>query len=108
MDFCEFKREAEQATETGKRLKFPKYTKNLKYNSEGLYSYNKKIANLDLDNRTIQTRGYWSPTTEKHYNYVNIILNDRYGFKEINSSSSSTEESESEQAIKSLSYWDHT
>ena len=108
MDFFEFKRTAERATETGKVLKFPRYTKNLSYNSEGIYSYNEKIANLDLHSRTVQTRGYWSLTTSKHYNYVKIILRDRYGFKEIDSSSSSTEEPEAEEVIQSMSYWDHT
>ena len=63
MDFFEFKRTAERATETGKVLKFPRYTKNLRYNSKGIYSYKNKIANLNLMNRTVQKIGYWSPTT---------------------------------------------
>ncbi len=35
------------------------YGKNLKYNSEWIYSYNTEIANLDLGYRTIQKRRYW-------------------------------------------------
>ena len=88
----EFCRLAEQATATGEKLKFPKYTKTLSYNSEGIYNFEKKIANLDLNDKTIQARGYWNPIKSKRYNYVKIILHDRYGFKEIETSSSSTEE----------------
>jgi hypothetical protein len=98
--FFEFKREAEQATEAGKRLKFLRYTKNLRYDSEGIYSYKTKIANINCMNRTIQKRGYWSRTTTKHYNYAKRMLNLCYGFEEI--------EPEPMVHVQELSYWDHT
>ena len=68
-NFYEFCEKAEKAKEKGKGLKFLRYGKNLRYDSEGIYSYGTKIANLDLRRRTIQKLGYWSPTNSKHYNY---------------------------------------
>ena len=45
-NFYEFSEEAEKATEKGKSRKFLRYGKNLRYNSEGIYNYGAKIANL--------------------------------------------------------------
>jgi hypothetical protein len=98
--YFDFRMIAERATEKDKLLKFPRYVKNLRYNSEGIYSYKNKIANLNLMNRTVQKIGSWSPTTSKHYNYAKIILNDRYGFEEI--------EPVPQLRIQEMSYWDHT
>ena len=53
-NFYEWSEKAEKATEKGKVLKFDRYGKNLRYNSEGIYSYGTKIANIDLRQRTIQ------------------------------------------------------
>jgi len=108
--FFDFRVMAEKATEKGKGLKFPKYTKNLRYNSEGIYSYNVKIANLDIINRTIQKRGYWSQTTTKHYNYAKYVLNLCYGFEEIEPApvGGPSEFLHPPIEIQSMSYWDHT
>ena len=108
--FIDFKREAEQATEKREVLKFQRYTKNLKYNSEGIYSRNVKIANLDIRNRTIQKRGYWSQTTTKHYNYAKRVLNLCYGFEEIEPAPAGgpSEFLHPPIEIQSMSYWDHT
>ena len=73
-NFYEFCEKAEKAKEKGKGLKLPRYEKNLRYDSEGIYSYGTKIANLDLGRRTIQKFGYWSPTSSKHYNYAKRML----------------------------------
>jgi hypothetical protein len=98
--YFDFRMMAERATEKEKLLKFPRYTKNLRYNSEGIYSYKNKIANLNLMNRTVQKIGYWSPTTSKHYNYAKHILNLSYGITEV--------EPVPLLHIQELSYWDHT
>ena len=98
--FFDFRMMMERATEKGKVLKFPRYTKNPRYNSEGIYSYNEKIANLNCTNRTSQKRGYWSKTTTKHYNYAKHILKLCYGFEEV--------EPEPILHTQELSYWDHT
>ena len=98
--FFDFRMTMERATEKGKVLKFPRNTKNLRYNSEGIYSYNEKIANVNCMNRTIQKRGYWSKTTTKHYNYAKRILKLCYGFEEV--------EPEPTVHTQELSYWDHT
>jgi hypothetical protein len=82
-NFYEWSEKAEKATEKGKALKFDRYGKNLRYNSEGIYSYGTKIANIDLQQRTIQKRGYWSPTTSKHFNYAAQLLDTRYDFRPI-------------------------
>ena len=81
-NFYEFREKAEKAKEKGKGLKFLRYGKNLRYDSEGIYSYGTKIANLDLGRRTIQKLGYWSPTSSTHYNYAARMLDERYGFYE--------------------------
>ena len=76
----EFRDKATKAAEVNKGLKFPRYCKNLRFNSEGVYSYGAKVANLDFGERTIQRLGYWSPTTSKHYNYAGKLLEERYNF----------------------------
>ena len=62
-NFYELCEKAEKAKEKGKGKMFLRYGKNLRYDSEGIYSYGTKIANLDLGRRTIRKLGYWSPTS---------------------------------------------
>ena len=78
--FYEWSEKADKAKEQGKGLKFLRYGKNLRYNSEGIYSYGAKIANLDLKQRTIQKLGCWSPASSKHYNYDARLLDTCYDF----------------------------
>ena len=80
--FYEFCDKAEKAKEKGKCFKFLRYGKNLRYDSEGIYSYGAKVANLDLGRRTIQKLGHWSPTNSKHYNYAKRMLEECYEFYE--------------------------
>ena len=84
MDNCfeEFRNRAEKATLRHKGLMMPRYCKNLRYNSEGVYSYKTKIADLDFNFRTIRQRGYWSRTSSKHYNYAKRMLEMCYDFNE--------------------------
>ncbi len=98
-NFDEWGEKAEKATEKRKMLKFLRYGKNLRYNSEGIYSYGNKIANLDLRQRTIQKLGYWSPTSSKNYNYAAHVLDICYDFRLIESDMIH---------IQHLSYDDHT
>ena len=100
-NFYEWSEKAEKATEKGKALKFDHYGKNLRYNSEGIYSYGTKIANIDLRQRTIQKLGYWSPTTSKHYNYATHLLDICYDFRPIESHDPLVH-------VQHLSYDDHT
>ena len=79
-DFFFYTREA---TWKGKFMRLPRFQKNLKYNFDGLYSYNTRIALLDLPHRTITKLGKWSQTSTAHYNYTRRLLEDRYGFREI-------------------------
>ena len=94
-NFYEWSEKAEKATEKGKGLKFDRYGKNLRYNSEGIYSYGTKIAHIDLNLRTIQKLGYWSPTTSKHFNYAAKLLDTHYNFHDL-------------VHVQHLSYDDHT
>ncbi len=41
------------------------------------------VANLDFKSRAIERIGYWCPTISKHYNYATRILDDTYGFQEV-------------------------
>ena len=72
-----------KASDKGKFVKLPRYRQNLKYNFDGLYSYNTRIALLDLPSMTIVKLGKWSHTSTVHYNYTRRLLEDRYGFREI-------------------------
>ena len=62
-----------------------RYGKNLRYNSEGIYSYGTKTAHIDLRQRTMQRLGYWSPTTSKHFNYAAHLLDIYYDFRPVTS-----------------------
>lgn len=63
--------------------KFPRFCKNLSYNDRGVYSYGSRIADLNLDCRAIRKLGYWSKTSEKHYNYAKHIFEICYDFYEV-------------------------
>ena len=79
-NFYEWSEKAEEAKEKGKVLKFDRYGKNLRYDSEGIYSYGSKIAHLDLKQKTIHKIGHWSCTSTRHYNYAALKLDMCYGF----------------------------
>ena len=79
-NFYEWSEKAEKATEKGKVLKFDRYGKNLRYNSEGIYSYGTTVATLDLKERSIQRQGYWSSTSSTHYHYAMNMLGANYNF----------------------------
>ena len=81
--FDDFFENAMKASDKGKFLKLPRYQKNLKYNFDGLYSYNTRIALFDLPGRTITKLGRWSVTSTAHYNYARRFLEDTYGFREL-------------------------
>ena len=81
--FDDFFRNAMTASDKGKFLKLPPYQKNLKHNVEGLFSYNTRIALLDLPRRTITRLGRWSVTSTAHYIYARRFLEDTYGFREL-------------------------
>ena len=55
--FDDFSESAVKASDKGRFLKLPRYQKNLKYNFDGLYSYNTRIALLDLPRRAITKIG---------------------------------------------------
>ena len=81
--FDDFFESASKASDKGRFLKLPRYQKNLKYNFDGLYSYNTRVALLDLPRRTITKIGRWSVTSTTHYNYARRFLEDTYGFREL-------------------------
>ena len=81
--FDDFFENAMKASDKGKFLKLPRYQKNLKYNFDGLYSYNTRIALIDLPRRAITKLGRWSVTSTTHYNYARRFLEDTYGFREL-------------------------
>ena len=49
---------------------FTKYTKNLRVDSNNVYSYNTKVATIDHENKSVTPLGWWSSTTTKHINHV--------------------------------------
>ena len=72
-----------KATERGRKLNLPKYTENLRYDADGIYSYGTQTAKLNLMNVTIRSLGKWSVTSSRHYNYARNLLRAAYGFQEI-------------------------
>ena len=81
--YDEFFENAQKASDKDKFLKLPRFQANLRYNFGGLYSYQTKIAHLDLPSRTIVKLGKWSVASTIHYNYTRRLLEDRYGFQEL-------------------------
>ena len=69
----------------GRRLPhFAKYSKNLRYSSEYVFSYHTPVISLYWDEGTAHRfGGKWSSTTSKHMNYALQNLRDTWGFKEI-------------------------
>ena len=94
-----FSEQAEMTTKKGTFLKFQRCKRNLKFNSEGIYNDDVKIANLDLQGKTIQRGGVWSSSNFTYYYYAKGLLVMWYDFTEIPNS---------DFKIPSLSYDDHT
>ncbi len=80
-DFCY---NAEKATGQGRICLLPRYQANLKYSFDGLHNYRTKIAHLDLLARVLVKFGTRSPTSTTQYNYTRRLLEDNYGFQELN------------------------
>ena len=81
--YDEFFENAMKASDKGKVLKLPRFQANLRYNFDGLYSYNTRIAQLDLPHRTIIKGGKWFRASTTHYNFARRFLEDTYGFQEL-------------------------
>ena len=71
------------ATRKGKKMKFLRYCKNLRYDAFGVYSYGTEVIELNWKLRTAKRLGRWSPTTSRHMNYALRMLEMCYAFKEI-------------------------
>ena len=69
----------------GKRIKFDRYCKNLRYDAFFVYSYDTAVIQINLKDRTAKRLGKWSPTTSRHMNYAIRMLTISYDFKEISS-----------------------
>ena len=84
--FNEFFEKIDLAMAKGKQLKMPRFTKNLRIDRQGIYSYGTKIAELDVPSRSILRTGYYSATSSRHYNYARNHL-EGCGFSEVDKSS---------------------
>ncbi len=67
----------------GKKEKFDRYCKNLRYDAFFVYSYDTAVIKLNWKHRTAQRLGRWSQTTSTHMNYAIRMLEMSYDFKEI-------------------------
>ena len=72
-----------KTTMKGKKMKFDRYCKNLRYDSFFVYSYDTEVIKLNWKHRTAKKLGKWSPTTTTHMNYAIRMLTISYDFKEI-------------------------
>ena len=70
-------------TMKGKKMKFDRYCKNLRYDSFFVYSYDTAVIQLNWKHRTAKRLGKWSQTTSTHMNYAIRMLGMCYNFKEI-------------------------
>lgn len=52
------------------RKTFFKYINNLDHDDKYVYSYECVVAEIDFENKTLWTMGYWSGSTTKHINYA--------------------------------------
>ena len=71
------------ATKKGKKRKFDRYCKNLRYDAFGVYSYDTEVIQLNWKHKTAKRLGRWSPTTSRHMNYAINMLEMSYNFTEI-------------------------
>ena len=71
------------ATKKGKKRKFDRYCKNLRYDAFGVYSYDTEVIKLNWKHRTAKRLGRWSTTTSRHMNYAINMLKMCYDFTEI-------------------------
>ena len=97
----EFRKSAESATKNGTSFTFFKYSKNLRYDAVGVYSYGSKIAHIDLKQKTIQKIGPLAPLHNHHYIYAKHMFQICYDFREVLSPCHLIH-------IEHLSYDDHT
>ena len=70
-------------TMKGKKEKFLRYVKNLRYDSFFVYSYDTAVIKLNWKHKTALRLGKWSRTTSTHMNYAIRMLTISYDFKEI-------------------------
>ena len=81
-NYDEFCKSAENAKKSGRGLTFFYFRENLKYDSEGVYSYGSKIARIDLKQKTIQKIGPLAPLHNHHYIYAKHMFQICYDFRE--------------------------
>ena len=70
-------------TMKGKKMKFDRFCKNLRFDSFFVYSYDTAVIKVNWKHRTAQRLGKWSKTTSTHMNYSIRMLTICYDFKEI-------------------------
>ena len=97
----EFRKSAESATKNGTSFIFYRYSKNLRYDAVGVYSYGSKIAHIDLKQKTIQKIGLLAPLYNDHYIYATHMFKMCYDFRE-------EKDTHDFIFIQELSYDDHT
>ena len=97
----EFRKSAESATKNGTSFIFFKYSKNLRYDAVGVYSYGSTIAYIDLKQKTIQKIGLLAPLYNDHYIYATHMFKMCYDFREEKDTNDFI-------FIQELSYDDHT
>ena len=71
------------ATKKGKKMKFLRYCKNLRYDAFGVYSYDTEVIKLNWKHKTAKRLGRWSTTTSRHMNYAINMLEMCNNFTEI-------------------------
>ena len=70
-------------TKKGKKIKFDRFCKNLRYDAFFVYSYDTAVIQINLKDRTSKRLGKWSATTTRHMNYAIRMLEMCYAFTEI-------------------------
>lgn len=81
-EYKEFKLKMFKAMDKGKRLRLPRFVRNLRYDVHGLYSYNTLISEIDWKNKAIKRLGWWSKSSSRHHNWFCEYMNELFGFSE--------------------------
>ena len=82
-EYKQFKDKMLKTMDKGKKLRLPRFERNLRYDAHGLYSYETLISEIDWKKKTITRLGWWSKTSSRHHNWFCQYMNELFGFTEV-------------------------
>lgn len=83
LEYKQFKENMFKSMDKGKRLRLPRFRRNLSYDVRGLYSFHTHVSEIDWKQKTITRLGWWSKTSSRHHNWFCTYMNNLFGFTEV-------------------------